>query len=196
MNLRRLWYWMWTTTAIGLGSTLLLTASFMVADGFITHDVTWSKFFFNLITTSQAGMTYGVFAMMGFFAYLMVNYIALSIFRKPTIWRGLQIVLTIVTVVDLVVLPVYLLEKHHDWYWYLILPVALVVATHVVAKQKARETNEAAYVPAMFFLIVVTSIEAYPALKSDDFKSIAWMMVPLFLCNAWQIMQLHKLLRR
>ena len=187
---------MWTTTVIGLVSTLVLTVTFMLADGFFSHDLTQGKIFFNLITTSQAGMTYGVFAMMGFFAYLMVNYIALSIFRKPTIWRGLQIVLTIVTLVDLVVLPVYLLESHHAWYWYLILPIVLFVATHLVAKQKARETNEAAYVPAMFFLIVITTIEAWPALKQDEFKAITWMIVPLFLCNAWQIMQLHKLLRR
>jgi KinB signaling pathway activation protein len=187
---------MWTTTVIGLVSTLVLTGIFMVADGFFTDNLTQGKFVFNLITTSQAGMTYGVFAMMGFFAYLMVNYIALSIFRQPTIWRGLQIVLTIVTLVDLAVLPVYLLKDHHAWYLYLILPVVLLTATHFVAKRKARETNQAAYVPAMFFLVVITTIEAWPALKQDEFKAIAWMIIPLFLCNAWQIMQLHKLLRR
>lgn len=187
---------MWTTTLIGLVSTLIITGAFMLADGFFNQHLSKGAVLFNLATTSQSGMTYGVFAMMGFFAYLMVNYIALSIFRQPTIWRGAQIVLTIVTLVDLVVLPVYLLNKHHDWYVYLILPVVLFGATHLAAKRKAKETNQAAYVPAVFFLVVVTSIEAWPALKSDDFKSIAWMIIPLFLCNAWQILQLHKLLRR
>lgn len=165
-------------------------------DQFFSTNISVGGYAFNFFNIFVTGMTFGVFAMMGFFAYLMVNYIALSIFRQPTIWRGVQIVLTIVTLVDLVVLPIYLLDKHHVWYLYLVLPIVLFAATHFVAKRKATETNQAAYVPAVFFLVVVTSIEAWPALKSDDFKSIVWMMIPLFLCNAWQILQLHKLLRR
>ena len=120
MNLRRLWYWMWTTTLLGLASTALVSAVLMGIDQFFSTRISVGGYAFNFFNIFVTGMTFGVFAMMGFFAYLMVNYIALSIFRKPTIWRGVQIILTIVALVDLVVLPVYLLDSHHEWYLYLI----------------------------------------------------------------------------
>jgi KinB signaling pathway activation protein len=196
LNLSKLWYWFWTTLGIGAIATLGTVAVLMALDNFFVLHLKVDGYLFNLFNTSVTGMMFGAFALMGFFSYLMVNYIALSIIRKPDLWKAIQIILTIIVLIDLVALPLYLLEHPKAWYWYMIVPILLVAASLYVARMKVKATNANAWVPTMFFMIVGTAIEVYPALKIDSFKEISFMLVPVFVCNAWQIMQLHKLVKR
>jgi KinB signaling pathway activation protein len=43
-------------------------------------------------------------------------------------------------------------------------------------------------------MTAVTVLEAVPALKLDNTASSLFMLAPLFVCNAWQILTLHKIL--
>ena len=55
-------------------------------------------------------------------------------------------------------------------------------------------TNRNAFVPTLFFMFAVTVLEAVPALKLDIAASTIFMLAPLLVCNAWQILTLHKIL--
>jgi KinB signaling pathway activation protein len=37
-------------------------------------------------------------------------------------------------------------------------------------------------------------MESVPVFRTADISSLLYQMVPLFICNAYQIMQLHKIL--
>jgi KinB signaling pathway activation protein len=45
-------------------------------------------------------------------------------------------------------------------------------------------------------MFVVTALEWIPALKETDVHSTLSMLVPLLFCNVWQVMQLHRLVKR
>ena len=55
-------------------------------------------------------------------------------------------------------------------------------------------TNRNAFIPTLFFMCAVSVLEAVPALKLDNAASSLFMLAPLFVCNAWQILILHKIL--
>jgi len=46
----------------------------------------------------------------------------------------------------------------------------------------------------VFFMCAVSVLEAVPALKLDNAASSLFMLAPLLVCNAWQILILHKIL--
>jgi KinB signaling pathway activation protein len=43
-------------------------------------------------------------------------------------------------------------------------------------------------------MLAITVLEAVPAIKQDNFASSLFMLAPLVVCNAWQILILHKVL--
>lgn len=147
---------------------------------------------FNAFMMAIVGLMFGAFSHMGFFAYLTLNYIALSIFRKSYLWNALQGYCTLFAAGALG----YTLynERVNDWlHW--ALPLALLACSGVVSYFKMKQTNKSAFIPSMFLLFTVTFIEAWPALQGDlNIAAIIFMMVPLFACNAYQIMMLHRLL--
>ena len=55
-------------------------------------------------------------------------------------------------------------------------------------------TNRNAFIPTLFFMCAVSVLEAVPALKLDNAASSLFMLAPLLVCNAWQILILHKVL--
>jgi len=48
-------------------------------------------------------------------------------------------------------------------------------------------------VPTVFFMLVFTLLETAIALRVNLTQAVVLMTVPLVICNAWQIMRLHKL---
>lgn len=146
---------------------------------------------YNLFTFLFSGLTLGAFAHMGFFAYLTLNYIALSIFKKPYLWVALQGFATIFALVE-VVINLYDTSFPPSTFW--LLPVLLVAAAAAVSWRKVKETTKSAWVPSLFFMIVVTVLEGNPAFRSGDISSLIYMLLPLFACNTYQLLQLHRIL--
>lgn len=146
---------------------------------------------FNLTQMLLSGFTLGAFAHMGFFAYLTLNYIARSIFKRPYLWVAAQ---GFVTVFVLVELAVNLHGSGFPGYAFWMVPLVLVAASTLVAWVKVKETSSASWIPALFFMIVVTVLEAIPAFREQTIPSLVYMVLPLFLCNAYQLMMLHRLL--
>lgn len=146
---------------------------------------------YNMFTFLFSGLTLGAFAHMGFFAYLTLNYIALSIFKKPYLWIAFQGFVTLFVLVE-VAINLYGTSFPPMTYW--ALPVLLVLASLAVSWRKVRETTKSAWVPSLFFMIVVTVLEGNPAFRSGSISSLVYMMLPLFACNTYQILQLHRIL--
>jgi KinB signaling pathway activation protein len=76
---------------------------------------------------------------------------------------------------------------------YIGLAVLLLIPALVIAWYKAKQTNREAFIPALFFMIVVTVIEWFPVLRVNESSWIYLMLFSLLACNAYQILILHKL---
>lgn len=137
------------------------------------------------------GMTFGAFAHMGFFAYMMLNYIARSIFKRPYSWVAIQGFIALFVLAEI---AYWTYDTNFPSLTYLLLPLALIAGSVLVAWMKVSQTSTGAWIPTIFFLVAITAMESVPVFKTGDISSLLYQMVPLFICNAYQIMQLHRIL--
>jgi KinB signaling pathway activation protein len=140
------------------------------------------------------GILYSVVSQMGFFAYLTVHRFGLGIFKSVSLWNGVQAVLILFVLFDLVYLRYETFGVQGDSLVpYIGLAVLLLIPALVTAWFKAKQTNREAFIPALFFMIVVTVIEWFPVLRVNEPSWIYLMLFSLLACNAYQILILHKL---
>jgi KinB signaling pathway activation protein len=131
----------------------------------------------------------------GLFAYLMIRFIGMSFLKRKLLWDILQAVLMIITFIDLVYLRYVNLAQEGESIWgFFTLPILLLAVSVFVAYRKVKETNSSAWVPTLFFMFVATTLEAVPALRLDDSLDVLFTVTILVVCNAWQIMQLHRII--
>jgi len=196
VNLRKLFFLFWSTAAVGAAVTIVIGTIMQWTDasfGFMGLEAAG----FNALMMALVGLMFGVFSQMGFFAYLTLNYIALSVLRKKYLWNALQAYSTVFAVGGLGYILYQNREAFHNNWLFWVLPLALAAASWLVSYLKVKQTNNGAFIPTLFLLFVGTMLEAWPTLSSEsNSTAIVFMMVPLFVCNAYQIMWLHRLLRR
>ncbi len=191
MTLRKWFFLFWSTMALGAVVCIVAGAIMLLTDqefGFLGMEATG----FNVLMMGISGLMIGAFSQMGFFAYLTLNYIALSVFRRKYLWNALQGYTTLFAVFGLG----YVLyeERTNDWFFW-VLPLILFAASLAVSWLKVKQTNNSAFIPTMFLLFVVTFVEAWPALQgATNVAAIVFMMIPLFVCNAYQNIMMHRLL--
>ncbi|MBU9710767.1 KinB-signaling pathway activation protein [Evansella tamaricis] len=191
MNTKKVVFLFYTTFLIGTFSGFLI--------GFIldwhTHILDLSKgqfggFVMIIITAS----IWTVIAQMGFFAYLTIHRFGLGIFKSVKLWNKVQIVLIAFALFDLMFFRHMLFaEDGEGMLGYAILPTLLLGYGVIVAYIKSKETNISAFIPALFFMVVVTTIEWIPALRENDFTFLLTAIVPLLIANTWQLLVLHRL---
>jgi KinB signaling pathway activation protein len=193
VTLRKWFYLFWTTLGIGIAASLVTGVYLMVVDPEFEMQGIGNivVYFINMVII---GSIYSVFAQMGFFAYLTLNYIALNIIKRMEMWKIIQVILITIVVFDLVYWRYSLSDQTQSWLEYTIMPLLLLTASWVVAWRKVKLTNKTAFIPTLFFMIAATAIEAVPALRLQA-ESTFFMMFPLFACNAWQILKLHTLVK-
>lgn len=150
---------------------------------------------FNLLTMALVGLLFGAFSQMGFFSYLTLNYIALSVLRKGYLWNALQAYTSLFALGGIGYMLYQNRVKLDNGWIFWVLPLALAIAASAVAYVKAKQTNSTAFIPTVFLLVVVTLLEAWQALQSNV-TAMTFMVIPMFACNAYQIMWLHRLLRK
>nr|WP_255639821.1 KinB-signaling pathway activation protein [Aquibacillus saliphilus] len=137
------------------------------------------------------GFVFSLISQMGFFAYLTINQFGLSMFRK--LWLPIQILLIAFTLFDLVYFRYMDDDGNTSILLYLLAAVALFVYSWIIAGIKAKETNKKAFVPGLFFMIVVTSIEWVPGLRASGTDYTWLMIISLLACNTYQLLMLHRL---
>jgi KinB signaling pathway activation protein len=187
-------------------STLLLGGLTTGITGFI---VRWGEFapFFSDFNIAEilailfwllgVGFIFSLLSQAGFFAYLTIHRFGLGIFRSVKLWNAIQLVLTAVVLFDLVYLRyIAFAEEGSSLLPYLGLALLIFLPGLAVAFLKSRQTNSSAFVPALFFMVVATTLEWVPVLRVDEQSWVYLMVFPLLVCNAYQLLMLPRLNQR
>lgn len=139
------------------------------------------------------GLMFSVISQMGFFAYLMIHRFGLSIFKTYRLWNLVQIILILFALFDLVYLRY--IGFGGAWTDYLLLPFMLLIVGLLTAYAKVKLTNWTAFIPTAFFITVVTTVEAVPAIVQNDPVWVTLMTTTLLVCNVYQVLVLQSLLK-
>jgi KinB signaling pathway activation protein len=192
MNLARWTYLFFTTVGWGIAVSLIVgTCVFLINPEISPTRMGLGGLGYNVFNTIIIGALLGAFSHLGFFAYLTVNYFAQGIFKTKMLWSYVQIFLIIVVSVYSAALR---MREGDSVLEYALLPFLVLLASWPVTWIKVKQTNRNSLIPTLFFMTAVTLLEAVPALRQYNPYATALMVSPLFVCNAWQILQLHKVL--
>jgi KinB signaling pathway activation protein len=147
-----------------------------------------------LIWLIVMGFLFSVISQMGFFSYLTIHRFGLGIFKSVSLWNSVQIVLVLFGLFDLVYLRYANFAKPGDSIIPYFGPALLLTAVSlIVGWYKVKQTNRGAFIPAIFFMIVATLVEWVPVLRENEKNWFYLMMISLLVCNAYQVLILHKL---
>ncbi|MDM5191675.1 KinB signaling pathway activation protein KbaA [Bacillus hominis] len=185
-------------------TTLFLGGISTVFIGFVLEWDKYVKFFQNfdgkeILAISfwlmGVGFIFSVISQMGFFAYLTIHRFGLGMFRSSSLWNAVQLFFIAFVLFDFVYLRSVLIANGEVSLGNNILVAGMLfVFGAIVAYIKSKETNKKAFVPALFFMVVVTILEWVPALRINDTDWLYLMVIPLLLCNAYQLLVLHRLI--
>ncbi|UOQ91557.1 KinB-signaling pathway activation protein [Halobacillus shinanisalinarum] len=188
----RKWVRMFLTTLLIGGVLTLLTSFILKSESYarVFQPFQLFELIGVLLFFLGFGLIFSVISQMGFFAYLTVNQFGLGVFRR--MWPLIQLFLVAFTLFDLVYFRYRAADEATVWP-FLWTALGLLVISLVVAKVKAKETNSKAFVPALFFMVVVTTVEWVPALRAGGSAYVWLMIIPLTACNAYQLLLLHRI---
>lgn len=184
-------------------TTLLLGGSSTIFIGFVLGWDKYSEFFkdfdgMEILMVSfwflGVGFIFSVISQMGFFAYLTIHRFGLGVFRSARLWSIVQVFFIVFVLFDFVYLRSVLIANGSEFVWNnILMAVVLFGLGIIVAYIKSKKTNKGAFIPALFFMVVVTIIEWVPALRINDTDWLYLMVIPLLICNAYQVLVLHRL---
>jgi KinB signaling pathway activation protein len=162
---------------------------------FITFDVL--EILSVLFWLFGVGLIFSVISQMGFFAYLTIHRFGLGIFKSTSLWNIAQLILIVFVIFDLVYFRYQLFSKENEALTsYVLIAGYVLIVGLIVAYMKRKDTNKEAFVPALFFMIVVTVIEWFPALRVNEEDWLLLMLIPIQICNAYQLLMLPKFLQQ
>jgi KinB signaling pathway activation protein len=137
------------------------------------------------------GFTFSVISQMGFFAYLTIHQFGLGLFRSY--WNFIQIALIVIVLFDLVYFRFEVFSKDGEAIGsYLTLAAVLFFVGLLVAWLKGKGKNKNVFIAALFFMIVVTTLEWLPVLQANEESWLYLMLFTLLPCNAFQLLTLPK----
>lgn len=138
------------------------------------------------------GFIFSVISQLGFFAYLTIHRFGLGLFKS--VWNPAQIVLIAFVFFDLIYFRYKLFaEKGESITSYIVIAIVIFLISLIVAYFKSKDTNKRAFIPALFFMFVISVIEWVPALRANDDSWLYLMLFPLLICNAYQLIILPKI---
>ncbi len=142
------------------------------------------------------GFTMSVVAQMGFFAYLTIHQFGVNMFKTLTLWNWVQLLIITVVLFDLIFFRFRLTSDDTGrTLLYLALLASLIGVSAITAYFKAKWTKKHTLVSALFFMIVVTTLEWLPALMVRSGNIDSWVTIllfPLLAVNAYQLLLLPK----
>ncbi|MGQ8875659.1 KinB-signaling pathway activation protein [Paenibacillus sp. TSA_86.1] len=189
MNLRRWFFLFWTALLIGAAGALGTGLIMMLVNGEKMNGI--ADFMLYLLILFGSGVMISVYSQMGFFAYLILNYMGKGVFPRRG-WQMVQIVLTVLALLDIMFLRLFVgggRERISD----IVLGLIILATAIVTAYVKIKQTHISALVPTLFFMIAVTAVETIGVLRIDVNAATIFIVIPLLLCNAYQMLILHKL---
>jgi len=143
------------------------------------------------------GFTMSVIAQAGFFAYLTLHQVGVGLFKTLTLWNWVQLVLIFIVIIDMIIF-LFAPDANSltDWLFYGAMLAILIGAAIWTGLKKVKMTGKKhILISAVFFMIVITSLEWIIALmgQDDDIKIyVALLLFPLISVNAYQLLMLPK----
>lgn len=192
LNSRKLVHFFFKTLFIG-GLTGLITSFFVKPEAYSLNlnPFNFMELFGLVVFFIGIGFVFSMISQTGFFAYLFINRFGLSTFRS--FWSPVQMLLVAFVVFDLIYFPYKATEGSVSILWYILMSAAILIYGLIIARIKAKETNQTAFAPALFLMVVMTAIEWVPGLRTEG-TDYAWLMIiPLLACNTYQLLVLHRL---
>lgn len=150
----------------------------------------WGEVLSVLTWLIGVGFTFSVISQMGFFAYLTIHQFGLGLFKSY--WGFIQTALITVVLFDLVYFRFQAFSSGETIGSYILLAAILLLVGIVTAYQKARGRNRNVFVAALFFMVVVTTLEWLPVLQANEESWLYLMLFTLLPCNAFQLLMLPK----
>ncbi|MEK5029845.1 KinB-signaling pathway activation protein [Paenibacillus sp. FSL R7-0302] len=192
MSLRKWFYLFWTTLLIGAGGAVIAGLALQIVNGGIEFKGTADLLLYSLILLGY-GVLVSVYAQLGFFAYLILNYSGIGVFPRKA-WRYIQLVLAVLALFELMFLRTFV-SGDQSARTDLTLGVAILFIALIVSWLKMRSTNSSAWVPTFFFMTAITIVEIIGVLRIGVDSATIFILVPLIACNAFQILMLHRVLK-
>lgn len=184
-------------TTLGIGGLTTAIVGFIVRWNEFQPYFTGFKIFdilSTLIWLIGMGFLFSLVSQLGFFAYLTVHRFGLGIFKSVSLWNGVQVVLILFGMFDLIDWRYEKFARAGDSILPFFIPAILLLFVGlVVAWVKMKQTNKEAFIPALFVMTVVTLVEWVPGIKVNDNGWFYLMMFGLLACNTYQTLVLHKL---
>ncbi|GGG04631.1 hypothetical protein GCM10010912_56740 [Paenibacillus albidus] len=182
----------WTTLLIGAGGAVLAGLALQTVNGKIDFKSTADFFIYPLILLGY-GMLVSVYAQLGFFAYLILNYTGIGVFPRK-VWKYIQLVLAVLALLELAFLRT-VVGGERNGLSDLILGVLILMTAIAVSYFKVKSTNASAWIPTFFFMTAITIVEIIGVLRIGVDNATIFIVVPLLACNAFQILMLHRVLK-
>ncbi|TQR17196.1 KinB-signaling pathway activation protein [Psychrobacillus soli] len=156
----------------------------------------WGEFFAAFAFMIVMGFTVSVIAQMGYFAYLTIHQMGVNIFRTLTLWNWVQLLIIVIVIFDLIMFRFRPNAETTGQIWlYTILLAVLIITAIVVAITKANMTKKHTLISALFFMIVVSTLEWLPVLMVRAENVDTWvtlLLFPILAVNAYQLLALPK----
>lgn len=148
------------------------------------------EFLAGLVWFLGYGLLIATVSQVAFFIYLFLHPLGMGIFGK--VWPYVQLLLVMYAIFDLFYLRFYRFGIESGQVWSFIwIPILVIAGGFIVAGMKnrsARDTN--IFIPALFYMVFMTSITLIPFLSVEDTSWIYRSVFTLIICNAVQLLTL------
>ncbi|MFE4714389.1 KinB-signaling pathway activation protein [Paenibacillus sp. NPDC056722] len=192
MSIKKWFYLFWTTLLIGAAGAVIAGLALQAVNGKIDFKSTVDFLLYPLILLGY-GMLVSVYSQLGFFAYLILNYMGIGVFPRK-VWQYIQLVLAVLALLELVFLR-SVVGGERNVTSDLFLGIMILLSAIVVTYFKVRSTNFSAWIPTFFFMTAITIVETIGVLRIGVDSATVFIIVPLIACNAFQILMLHRVLK-
>lgn len=136
------------------------------------------------------GLLVATISQLAYFIYLFINQLGIGIFGR--IWPHVQIVVTIFAIFDLVYFRFLRFGGTDQIVSFIWLPIAVIIFALVTSQTKNKQSKKNLWIPSMFFMIVMTTVELIPFLRVEDTSWIYITIFGLLICNSYQLIFLPK----
>ncbi|MFD5023257.1 KinB-signaling pathway activation protein [Paenibacillus sp. NPDC058367] len=192
MSIKKWFHLFWTTLLIGAGGAVIAGLALQFVNGKIDFKSVGDFFLYPLILLGY-GMLVSVYSQLGFFAYLILNYMGNGVFPQK-VWKYIQLVFSVLALLELIFLRT-VVGGERNVMSDLILGIVILLAAIIVSYFKVKSTNISALIPTLFFMTAISIVEVIGVLRIGVDSATVFIVVPLIACNAFQILMLHRILK-
>src|SRR5699024_6900905 len=132
------------------------------------------------------GLVFTVVAQSGFFVYFFCHHFVIGFFKS--FWPIVQLLLILLALFYMV----YFSSNQIPLWFKVVLAAVVLITAFIVARLKVKKTNQSAFVPSLFVMIVITALELSLVLRAGNIPFVIIMVVTVLTATAYQLLILHE----